>query len=75
MSELKSFWYIHGCEINFPSLSAAKQWMLNRFEDGGLEALSDDDCIYHFVGTSIVSVVYTYLEVPNRLRFYKPRRM
>ena len=75
MCELKSYWYLFGGTVNYPSLSAAKHAVRTAFAKGESEILLDHPFIYHDVNGLTVSDVYFYRDVKGVLNFSRPRKL
>lgn len=75
MCELKSYWYLLGGTVNYPSLAAAKHAVRTAFAEGESEILLDHPFIYHVVNGLTVSRVYFYHDELGLLNFRRPRKL
>ena len=75
MCELKSYWYLLGGTVNYPSLAAAKHAVRTAFAEGESEILLDHPFIYHDVNGLTVSNVYFYRDAKGALIFSRPRKL
>lgn len=75
MCELKSYWYVHGGTVNYPSLAAAKHAVRTAFAEGESEILLEHPFIYHDVNGLTVSQVYFYRDAKEALNFSRPRKL
>lgn len=75
MCELKSYWYLLGGTVDYPSLAAAKHAVRTAFAEGESEILLDHPYIYHDVNGLTVSCVYFYRDTKEALNFCRPRKL
>lgn len=74
-NNLKSYWHLPGCSIQFPSLASVKASVMAAVNVDGDAWEWDNECIVHYLNGAKYSLVYVFADDDHRIHFSRPQRL